>query len=108
MRALFFSLLILVGCKAGYDPVPQPPMITDTHECKPACEHLRELKCPDGCGPGFESECSYPDGGTYSCEDYCVNTQSNGVIHVWLNPSCVKEIPSCDKIESCAVVKKGK
>ena len=105
MRALLLSLFILVGCKTGYEPVPQPPVITDTDQCPAACDNLRTLNCEDGCGPGHESACTYPDGGTYSCEDYCRNAQSNGVIHVWLNPTCVKEINSCDQIEQCAVKK---
>lgn len=99
------AIAALAGCNEVVrpEPNPQPLHITDTNFCPAACENLRSLGCEDGCGPGFENSCSYPDGGTYTCEEYCISTQSNGVIHVWLNPTCVKDITKCDQIELCAV-----
>lgn len=83
-------------------PEPQPPVITDTEHCAPACVHLMEL----GCEEGFPIAVPDPDfdGGTrsVSCAEWCKSTQDNGV---WLNPTCVEKITSCGQIESCAVAK---
>lgn len=107
MKKFFAALVIAttmalgcVGCpNISPQPVPIPAVINDTDKCGPACKHIgpSELNCEEGM-PG-----KFADGGTYTCEEYCVNAQSNEHINVWLNPSCVVNVKTCNEIESCAI-----
>lgn len=83
----FLALSQIMGC-ASCEPKPTPHPPTDTDQCPAACEHLRELGCPEG-DP-------LEDGTT--CEKFCIDTQEAG--H-GLNPTCVKDITSCEEIDNC-------
>lgn len=101
MFLLFASTLL--GCVEGCPrenevPWNPPVVITDSDHCKLACEHLRDLKCKEG-----DPVKATGDAGYVSCEDFCRETQSNGV---WLNPKCVEQINTCSELETCAVIKK--
>lgn len=92
MKQVLFSLFLLIlfsgsTCQQRFPPMPIEPL--DTDQCPAACEHLRELGCPEGD--------DLPDGTT--CEDFCVESQKNGFP---LNPTCVKGISSCLEINDCA------
>ncbi len=95
MKYFFIVLsLALLGCppKDGHDPViptPRPPP-TDTADCGKACDHMKELHCPEG---------EPLEDGT-SCQKFCEDTQNSG--HA-LNPSCIVKITTCKQIETtCA------
>lgn len=82
------------GCSSVQDivnnkPDPKPQEPDDTHDCSAACQRLQELGCPEG---------DTLDGVT--CVEFCVETQQQG--HA-LNPSCLKNINTCEEVETvCA------
>jgi hypothetical protein len=109
----FLPLFLVFGSCQCQPPLPitiNPIEITDTNKCLPACENLRRLGCPEG-QPVFNGEtCQAGMGcnlGTCieakcmaTCERFCADMQDSGV---WLNPTCVAEIQSCNVIEDCAI-----
>ena len=85
MKKFLILCLFVLGCGSTPIIVIEP---LDTNDCTMACQHLRDLGCPEGS--------PLPDG--TSCADWCTWTQENG--H-GLNPSCVKTIMACAAMESC-------
>jgi hypothetical protein len=105
-------ILFFGGClnSCPSSPIlPAPPEVIDADMCKPACDHLKELGCEEGepvdtgedCPPGMGcKDASCIEGVCMvTCERFCEETEKNGV---WLNPTCVVNVASCDKIETCA------
>lgn len=120
----FLLLLTASDCKTTNDGkvTPQPPVITDTSECAAACANLQRLQCKEGepidmgttCASSLQ--CLGLDGRTDSkqycsieghcmvtCTAFCEETQAQGV---WLDPGCVKNITSCEQVDSCPLPKK--
>lgn len=88
------SLAMAGGCSCEPTrklPEPRPPVLTDTHLCAAACEHIKD--CDEGK--------PLPDGTT--CEQLCTHLQDNGV---WLQPACVMQVKSCAEIEQCELKKR--
>lgn len=94
--------------------VPQPPIVTDQNMCSRACDNLTKLKCPESqpiklarrCSPQTKCDSgqSCVNGNcTVPCVTFCIQTQNVGV---WLNPSCVANIRTCNDIDACTVTKK--
>ena len=86
--AIFLTSIALTGLLLACGPRPIPHIPPDTAQCSAACENLRAIGCEEG----------EPLSDGTSCEKFCVDTQNSG--H-WLNPTCVKDITSCDDIEAC-------
>jgi nitrous oxide reductase accessory protein NosL len=90
---------LLVGCPKPPDaPGPAPINVPDTDVCAAMCEHLgpKGLNCEEG-QPVYNSDLPGPTGvPNQSCESFCRETQINGL---FLNPKCLKSVPSCDLIE---------
>ena len=115
-----FSIILIVsvflGCPHPTEITPMPPTVTDQDQCTPACVHLRELNCDEGKPIDMKKSC-YTDHDcdshqdclfgrcTVPCEDFCRATENEGV---FLDPTCVVKITSCDQIDSCpaSVIKK--
>lgn len=92
MRFLVFVLLAGLSCNHTYNPKPIPGEDT----CAAMCKHLNDLHCTEG-QPVYDSDLPGPaDVPNESCEDFCKQEETNGVD---LNPSCVAQVPSCDRIE---------
>jgi hypothetical protein len=70
----------LMGCPHYVSPIVAIPY--ETSYCSAACQHLRDLKCPEG-DP-------LPDGTL--CEKFCYDTQKSG--HD-LHPECLAIIKAC-------------
>lgn len=81
-----WALLVMASCCAP--PAPNPRIPTDTPNCGAACDHLRQLGCPEGQ--------ALEDGTT--CTQFCEESQQNG--HA-LNPTCVMSITACSKLDAC-------
>jgi hypothetical protein len=81
------AMLLVASCCAT--PTAQPPVSapTDTPNCGAACDHLRQLGCPEGQ--------ALEDGTT--CTQFCEDSQTNG--HA-LRPSCVQTIKTCAELNS--------
>jgi hypothetical protein len=95
MKYLIFSLLL---CTCHPDQVNPPPK-PDSDLCAKMCEHIgpKGLGCEEGY-PVYDSDKPGPkDVPNESCEEFCVITQNNGI---FLNPSCVSLVKSCDQIEN--------
>lgn len=93
--ALILAAVLLVGCP-GPIPRPAPVIPTDTASCPSACQHLRDLRCPEG------NPIPHPDhfddrSFDATCEKFCEDTQQSG--HA-LQPSCVMRIRKCSDMES--------
>jgi hypothetical protein len=96
--AVILSLFMSV-CNQTNNPAPKPvPHIPDdTASCAPGCQHLMTLPGQDGKAGCLEARpLELPDGGTESCESYCVNRQNSGR---YLHPSCWVTITKCADIE---------
>jgi hypothetical protein len=98
MRYALVLLALLVACTKVPDvPGPSPIVVPNTDDCGAMCEHLRDLGCEEG-DPVFNSDMPGQLGRpNQSCEDFCRETQTNGV---FLNPRCVKRVASCEAIET--------
>lgn len=103
---------------AQNEPTPEPP---DIDQCTAACDHIgpKEVYYSSGevkyhpnalnCEEGQPIDMEIPGGlgceegidevFCVSCEKFCRDTMKQ---RVWLEPSCVVKIKSCDEIESCA------
>jgi hypothetical protein len=110
MKKHIIFITLMLGCTPK--PIsPTPPVITDSEYCKSACLRLYELGCPEGnnvsvgiqcvadsdCNVGQQCEDRLC---VVSCETFCIDSQRWGV---WLNPTCVATLNSCDALESCAL-----
>lgn len=109
---------IFVGCPKGQQVSPMPPVVTDQNMCAAACDHIgpKGLNCKQGqpidmkvactsdaqCLKG--QHCSSGECFT-SCADFCVTTENVGI---WLDPTCVATVASCDLIDSCPAPVAGK
>lgn len=80
-----FFLVLVAGCPCPPGPHPVEPSGTD--DCTAACAKMQELGCEEG---------TDLDDGT-TCVEFCVDTQQSG--HA-LNPTCLKDISSCEDIET--------
>jgi len=101
---VLFASALLVGCPHPVDreaPGPRPINPPDTDLCSAMCQHLGPkdkggLGCEEGM-PVYDSDKPGPANvPNTSCEDFCKTSQDRGV---FLNPRCLKLVPSCDKIE---------
>jgi len=100
------TLIVTAFCTCSPHPTPFPP---DIQTCEEACNHIG----PDGlnCEEGQPIDMLWPDAHgcvngidevkCVSCKKFCEDTMNQ---RVWLEPSCVLTINSCDQIESCAPV----
>jgi len=60
------------------------------------CSHLVKLGCEEG-SPVYNSDKpGPPDVPNYSCKDFCVEMETNGVL---VNPKCVATVPECSLVE---------
>jgi hypothetical protein len=79
-------------------PIVRPP---DTSLCGEACRHIGAkgdggLGCEEG-KPVYNSDKPGPkDVPNETCEEFCRTSQENGA---FLNPACLRLVPSCDRIE---------
>jgi len=75
---------------------PWPILPSDTSECAVMCGHLKSLRCQEG-EDLYNSDISGPVGiPNQTCTAWCIEVQGRGV---FLNPRCVKTVPSCNLIE---------
>lgn len=105
--ALFFTCAS--ACADRRLVTPNPVEITDSAMCDIACSRLQQLECAEGkpvptgvactadwnCSAGeqcVERVC------TTTCAQFCFDVQAAGV---WLDPTCVAAISSCDAIDAC-------
>ena len=95
---------------------PNPPQIVDSQLCGSACERLSTLGCDEGkpVGTGIACNGDWECGHTEqcvnrwcfdTCEHFCSETQAWGV---WLDPTCVSQINSCNEIDTCPTPVKNK
>ncbi len=93
------AFFTFASCVRGADaPGPSPIVVPDTDECKAMCDHLGRggLNCEEGL-PVYNSDRPGPkDVPNESCEEFCRDTQAMGV---FLNPRCLKSVPTCGQIE---------
>lgn len=85
------ALTGLTGCPGttpAPTPAPTPTPPTDTSNCSKACDHMAELKCPEG----------QPLSDGTSCAKWCEDTQNSG--HA-LNPTCAISIATCADLANC-------
>jgi len=68
---------------------PGPADAGTPADCATACDHLRELGCPE----------AEPTPGGATCEEVCRNAEASGTFT--LNPRCIAELGSCDGLDSC-------
>lgn len=95
MLSSIITLNACSGCnEKEYVPPKPTPVVTDTEYCKPAEQHLKELKC-------IPSDKPYTKKGL-SFEQFCHQTQDNGI---YLNPRCLANISSCEEIDYCTGTK---
>lgn len=122
--ASFLLLLTASDCKTVNNSgkvTPQPAAI-DSTDCAAACANLERLQCPEGAPIDMGKSCKEtnqclgldgkPDTKQYcgtnghcmvTCTAFCIDTQNQGV---WLDPTCVKNITSCEQLNSCPVPQK--
>jgi len=106
MKKLVAVFVLLVGCGGGTsnwgpdpDPVIRPQK--DDYYCAPACNVMKSELINDsgtvGCSP-LGDPVKLEDGGTESCEQWCIELIFNGID---FNPKCISEkITKCSEIES--------
>jgi hypothetical protein len=121
------SMLLFGTCGASCNNnhgkvTPAPPVVTDQGDCQAACDHMKDLGCVQanptemGTTCKFDSDCKGPDGNwdhgqscaangrcIITCTNFCIATENQGV---WLDPTCVKNITSCDQIDQCPLPQK--
>lgn len=94
--AVVAAVALACGPKKPVAPGPWPIQPSDSSECKAMCDHLKSLPCEEG-EDVYNSDLPGPrDVPNQSCTAWCEEMQSRGV---FLNPRCVKQVPSCDAIE---------
>lgn len=72
-------------------PAPTPPAPPDTDKCAAACANMTKLKCD------LAEPITMPGGNTVTCEQFCRDTQNQGVP---LNPTCVATVTSCADVDT--------
>ena len=80
-------------------PVPTPPVPPDTDKCVSACANLTKLHCSEG------DPIKMSDGSVVTCEQFCRDTQNQGV---YLNPDCVSKVTKCSDVETKCYVGKAR
>jgi hypothetical protein len=103
-KLVLMCLAILVmapdcGPPPGPTPPPTPPTPTDTNKCPEACANLKKLHCPEA------EPIKMSDGSASTCEQFCRDTQSQGV---YLNPACVANVTTCGEVETKCYVGKAR
>lgn len=111
MKTLFaiIALSLLVSGCPRIEVTPNPPVITDQANCSSACARLKILRCEEGTDLDMKKACVTIDecgkGQTcvdgrciVTCTQFCTDTENRGV---FLDPTCVMNITSCDQIERC-------
>jgi hypothetical protein len=109
---------VMSDCKVVFPIItPNPPVVTDQSDCASACDNLKFLGCKEG-NPidmgttcHVDADCKDVHGVTdttqacsalgtcmTTCVNFCTVTENQGV---WLDPSCVAKVTSCDQIEQC-------
>ncbi len=78
-------------------PVPPPPVPPDTDKCATACANLTKLHCAEA------EPIKMSDGSVTTCEQFCRETQNQGV---YLNPDCVSKVTTCAEVETKCYVGK--
>jgi len=109
--AMVLMSAIFVGCPSVNHNTAHPPVVTDQNKCGSACAHIgpQGLNCEEGKPIDMKKPCVNTAGCssgqtcevgtcTTSCEQFCIATENQGV---WLDPTCVATITSCDQIDSC-------
>ncbi len=95
---IFILAISIIACNTQEIPRPAPKKPTDAEMCKPACEHLKELKGQDGAPGCLESrDLLMPDGTTLSCADYCYKRETEDLRA--LSPSCWITLTKCTDLE---------
>ena len=107
--ATVLMAMIFVGCPKGRSP--NPPVIVDQNMCAAACNNIgpKGLNCEEGKPINVKRQCASTaqcsrgetcESGwcSVSCEQFCVDTENQGV---WLDPTCVAKITSCDQVDAC-------
>lgn len=93
------SLLTLSACgsrKQPDAPGPRPINVPDSNECQNMCDHLKQLGCEEG-QPVYNSDLPGTVGvPNQDCPDWCEEIQ---ILGTFLNPRCLKNVPSCGLIE---------
>ena len=95
------SLALFNDCTSASEPVTPPtptPIVTDTDQCAPAEKHLHDLCAADATKNSYCCQIVAPTKKGKSYTQFCQEKQAQGV---FLNPKCVANIVSCDKIDSC-------
>jgi hypothetical protein len=99
MRYLLLIAPLLMGCPPPDLVVPPPNPPVDTDWCGRMCEHLKGLGCEEG-SPVYNNDLPGPlDVPNQTCEDWCMEMQDPEHLY-FINPKCLSEVPSCDKIET--------
>lgn len=80
-----FLLTVVPGCER---PIP-PPIPPGPVNCREACVHLRELRCP----------VANPTPAGVSCNGVCENVNGSGFVE-WDLP-CIMQAPSCAAADRC-------
>jgi len=92
-----WALVIICSCCGGSgEPEPHVTPVPGAEKCGEACAHMAII-APDG-GPCEESQpVITADGGTISCEEFCIYQHDNGV---YWNTDCLTQITTCEEIET--------
>ena len=96
---------------------PNHPTVTDQSDCAAACATLHSLGCAQGnpismgtkCGNNADckdlngnsdpkQQCAADGTCMVTCVTFCIDTENQGV---WLDPTCVKDVTSCDQVDKC-------
>jgi hypothetical protein len=97
-----FTILValaftLIGCPCPDPASPNPQPVPDSDMCPLMCAHLKTLGCEEGQAVYDSDKPGPKDVPNKTCEDFCVEQQSNGI---FVNPRCVAKVKTCDEIEA--------
>lgn len=113
MASLVCLMTCFLGCPSGLGINGQVERVivdfNDNGACNQACVKLSSLGCVEAQPLKADRQCvedsDCPDISSCirgecetSCLDFCIATQDNGV---WLNPTCVMNIKTCDELNLC-------
>ena len=94
---IFFN--IIAGCNQGATIAhPNPSVIDDTDKCVDADQHLAQLCAVDSEKNSYCCATESPTKKGKTFTQFCIEKQNEGV---WLNPTCLSTITSCDQIDVC-------
>lgn len=98
-KFIFMSILfcLAIGCSQPVPPHPTP-VVVDTAVCIEADQHLQQLCNADPTKNAYCCEVSAPTKKGKSFTQFCIEKQNQGV---FLNPRCLSQVSSCDKIDAC-------